>query len=91
MDAAVVRSDDPAAVGGRTIFILRTIYAAMLVPAQPSSAASRAQGQEVGVVTDDSGGIDPMAKAVIDFYGFDEKQIVRLGLKELPAALQTGR
>jgi TRAP-type uncharacterized transport system substrate-binding protein len=89
VDAAVVRSDDPAAAGGRSIFILRTIYAAMLVPAQPSvGGISMVKGKNVGVVTDDGGGIDPMAKVVIDFYGFDEKHIVRLGLKELPAALQ---
>jgi hypothetical protein len=33
-------------------------------------------------------GIDPMAKVVLDFYGFDEKHIVRLGLKELADSLQ---
>ena len=29
-----------------------------------------------------------MAEAVLAFYGFDEKQIVRLGIEELPAALR---
>jgi TRAP-type uncharacterized transport system substrate-binding protein len=88
VDAAVVRSDDPAAVGGRAIFILRTIYAALLVPAQPSvTSISTLKGKKIGVLADDAG-IDPMAKVVMDFYGFDEKHIVRLGIKDLAAALQ---
>jgi hypothetical protein len=45
------------------------------------------KGKKIGVLTDDVG-IDPMAKVVLDFYGFDEKHIVRLGLKELPVLLQ---
>jgi TRAP transporter TAXI family solute receptor len=88
VDAAVVRSDDPAVADGRTIFVLRAIYAALLVPAQASiDGVSKLQGKKIGVLTDDTG-IDPMAKVVLDFYGFDEKQIVRLGLKDLPVALQ---
>jgi TRAP transporter TAXI family solute receptor len=88
VDAAVVRSDDPAAVGGRAIFILRTLYAVLLVPAQPLvGSISSLKGKKIGILADDAG-IDPMAKAVMDFYGFDEKQIARLGLKDLPAALQ---
>jgi TRAP transporter TAXI family solute receptor len=88
VDAAVVRSDDPAAVGGRAIFILRTIYAALLVSAQPSvTSISTLKGKKIGILADDTG-IDPMAKVVMDFYGFDEKHIVRLGIKDLPAALQ---
>jgi TRAP-type uncharacterized transport system substrate-binding protein len=87
VDAAVVRSDDPAAAGGRSIFVLRTIYAALLVPAQPSvGGISKFKGKKIGVLTDGTG-IDPMAKVVMDFYGFDEKHVVRLGPRELPAAL----
>jgi TRAP-type uncharacterized transport system substrate-binding protein len=88
VDAAVVRSDDPAAADGRTIFVLRNIYAALLVPAQASiDGISKLKGKKIGVLTDDVG-IDPMAKVVLDFYGFDEKHIVRLGLKDLPVSLQ---
>jgi TRAP transporter TAXI family solute receptor len=88
VDAAVVRSDDPAAADGRTVFILRNIYAALLVPAQASiDSLSKLKGKKIGVLTDDFG-IDPMAKAVLDFYGLDEKRIVRLGLKDVPVSLQ---
>jgi hypothetical protein len=83
VDAAIVRSDDPAVIGGRSILILRTIYAALLVPTRsPIDSISKLKGKKIGVVTDKSG-IDPMAKAVLDFYGFDEKYIVRFGLNEL--------
>src|SRR6266852_6084618 len=83
VDAAVVRSDDPAAADGRTLFVLRNIYVALLIPAQASiDSVSKLKGKKIGVLTDDVG-IYPMAKMVLDFYGFDEKQIVRLGLKEL--------
>ncbi len=89
VDAAIVRSDDPNAAGGRALFILRTLYAAMLVPAQPSvGSISKFKGKKIGVLTDETGGIDPMAKVVIEFYGFDDKHIVRLTGKELPGSLQ---
>ena len=88
VDAAVVRSDDPSAADGRTIFVLRSVYAALLVPAQASiDSISKLKGKKIGVLTDDAG-IDPMAKLVLDFYGFDEKQSVHLGLKDLSVSLQ---
>jgi TRAP-type uncharacterized transport system substrate-binding protein len=88
VDAAVVRSDDPAAADGRTIFVLRTVYAALLVPASsPLDSISKLKGKKIGVLTDEAG-IDPMAKVVLEFYGFDEKQNVHLGIKDLSAALQ---
>ena len=87
VDAAVVRSDDPAAADGRAIFVLRNVYAALLVP---DSAAidniSKLKGKKIGVLTDEKP-IDPMAKVVLDFYGFDEKQRVPLGTKDIAAAL----
>ena len=83
VDAAVVRSDDPAVTGGRSILVLRTIYAALLIPAASAiESVSKLKGKKIGVITDESG-IDPMAKAILDFYGFDEKNIVRFGLTEL--------
>jgi TRAP transporter TAXI family solute receptor len=88
VDAAVVRSDDPAAADGRAIFVLRTIYAALLAPAGASiDSLSKLKGKRIGVLTDDVG-IDPMAKVVLDFYGFDDKHVVHLGLKDLPVSLQ---
>ena len=83
VDAAVVRSDDPAVTGGRSILILRTIYAALLVPAASAiDNVSKLKGKKMGVVTDESG-IDPMAQALLNFYRFDEKYIVRFGPNEL--------
>jgi TRAP-type uncharacterized transport system substrate-binding protein len=88
VDAAVVRSDDAAAADGRTIFVLRSLHVALLAPAQASiDGISKLKGKKIGVLTGETG-IDPMAKAVLDFYGFDEKHIVRLGLKELADSLQ---
>jgi hypothetical protein len=88
-EAAIVRSDDPNVAGGLSLFVLRTLYVAMLAPAQPSvGPISKFKGRKIGVLIDESGGIDPMAKVVIDFYGFDEKHVVRLTVKELPSALQ---
>jgi TRAP transporter TAXI family solute receptor len=88
VDAAVVRSDDAAAADGRTIFVLKSLHVALLAPAQASAdAISKLKGKKIGVVTGETG-IDPMAKAVLDFYGFDEKHIVRLSLKELADSLQ---
>jgi len=88
VDAAVVRSDDPAAADGRAIFILRTVYAALLVPAwSPIDGISKLTGKKIGVLGEETG-IDPMAKVVLDFYGFDEKQIVHLPARDLAAALQ---
>jgi TRAP-type uncharacterized transport system substrate-binding protein len=87
VDAAVVRADDPAVTGGRTVLVLRTIYVAMLVPASTAvDAISKLKGRKIGVLTDELG-IDPMAKVVLDFYGFDEKQVVRLGLSALSDSL----
>ena len=91
VDAAVARSDDPAVADGRTLFVLRSIYAALLVPAHSSvDAISKLRGKKIGVLAEDAG-LDPMAKVVLDFYGFDEKQITRLTLKDLASALQHRR
>jgi TRAP-type uncharacterized transport system substrate-binding protein len=88
VDAAVIRSDDPAAAGGRTLFVLRNLYAALLVPASTAvNSVSKLTGRRMGVVVHGTG-LDPMAKVVLDYYGIEEKHITRLGLHELPAALQ---
>ena len=87
-DVAMVRSDDPLAAEGRTIFILKTLHFALLVPAQASfDSMPKLKSKKIGVLSDGVG-TDPMAKAVLAFYGFDEKQIVRLRSGELAAALR---
>jgi uncharacterized protein len=88
VDAAVIRSDDPSAVEGRTIFVLRNLYIALLVPAAaPIDSVAKLKGKKIGVLAKDAA-IDPMAKVVLDFYGVDETHIVRLGLKELAVSLR---
>jgi uncharacterized protein len=88
VDAAVVRSDDPAAADGRAIFVLRTVYAALLVPAaSPVDGISKLKGKKIGVLAEETG-IDPMAKVVLEFYGFDEKQSMHLAAKDVASALQ---
>jgi uncharacterized protein len=88
VDAAVVRSDDPAAAEGRTLFVLRNLYVALLVPASTSiDSISKLKGKKIGLLAKDAG-IDPMARVVFDFYGVEETHIVRLGLKELAVSLQ---
>ena len=88
VDAAVARSDDPAVADGRTLFILRSIYAALLIPAQASiDTVSKLRDKKIGVIVDDVE-LDPMAKVVLDFYGFDANQIARLTSKDLASALE---
>ena len=87
-ELAVVRSDDPAAAGGRAIFVLKTIQLALLVPAQGAiDGVAKLKGKQIGVLANDSA-IDPMVKRVLDFHGFEDKQIVRLRSGELAGALQ---
>ena len=87
-ELAVVRSDDPAAAGGRAIFVLKTIQLALLVPAQGAiDGVAKLKGKQIGVLANDSA-IDPMIKRVLDFHGFEDKQIVRLRSGELAGALQ---
>jgi TRAP transporter TAXI family solute receptor len=88
VDAAVVRSDDPAAADGRAVFVLRNLYAALLVPASAGiDNVSKLKGKKIGVLTDDAA-IDPMAKVILDFYGFEEKYRTPIPGKDISAALQ---
>jgi len=88
VDAAVIRSDDPAAAEGRTLFVLRDLYAALLAPASSAvNSVSKLRGRKIGVLMQGSG-LDPMAKVILDYYGIEEKHITHLGLQELPTALQ---
>ncbi|CAL8968909.1 hypothetical protein RHODGE_RHODGE_02593 [Rhodoplanes serenus] len=87
-DVAVARRDDPNAAEGRSIFVLRKLAAVVLVPAQ-SSAESVADlaGERIGVITRD-GAVDPLARALLGFYGVDDKRVVQLAPADLAAALQ---
>jgi hypothetical protein len=84
----VVRSDDPAAAGGRAIFLLKTIQLALLVPAQGAiDGVAKLKGRKIGVLVNE-GAIDPMVKRVLDFYGVEGRQIMLLRPGELAGALQ---
>jgi TRAP transporter TAXI family solute receptor len=88
VDAAVIRSDDPAAAEGRTLFVLRNLYVGLLVPATaPIDSVSKLKGKKIGVLVKETG-VDPMVKVVLDYYGIEEKHVARLALQDLPAALQ---
>ena len=50
-DVAVVRGDDAVAVEGRTVFVLKSVQLALLVPAQASThGISRLKGRKIGVI-----------------------------------------
>jgi uncharacterized protein len=97
VDLAVVRSDDPNAAEGRSVFVFRKLFAVVLVPSD-SKAESIADlaGQRIGVLTSGPE-IDPLARAVLEFYSIDDKRITRLtptdladGLKRVRALLVVG-
>jgi uncharacterized protein len=97
VDLAVVRSDDPNAADGRRVFVFRKLFAVDLVPSgsRAESIADLA-GQRIGVLTSGPE-MDPLARAVLDFYSIDDKHITRLaptdvdnGLKNVRALLVVG-
>src|SRR5262249_48839355 len=83
VDLAVIRSDDPNAADGRSVFVLRKLFAVVLVPSD-SKAESIAdlKSKRIGVLMSGPD-IDPLARAVLDFYGVDDKRIIRLAPTEL--------
>jgi TRAP-type uncharacterized transport system substrate-binding protein len=88
VDAAVVRNDDPAAGEARTIFVLNRMVVALLAPAQASADdMGKLKGKKIGIVVE-AAGPDPMAKAVLDFYGFDEKHVLRLARNDVADSLR---
>lgn len=77
-DLAVARQDDPNAAEGRSIFVLRKLFAVVLVPSTSSAdSVSDLSGERIGVVTA-SGAVDPLARAVLDYYAIDSKRVVQL-------------
>jgi TRAP transporter TAXI family solute receptor len=92
VDVAVVRGDDPATAEGRAIFVLRKLYAAVLVPAHASvDSIADLKGEKIAVLAKGGEDIDPLAKAVLAFYGFDDRHVLRLSLKDLAASLHGKR
>jgi len=88
VNLAVVRSDDPNAADGRSLFVLRKLFAVVLVPSD-SKAESIAdlKGKRIGVLMSGPD-IDPLARAVLEFYGIDDKRITRLASTELANGLK---
>jgi len=88
VDAAVVRSDDPAAAEGRTIVILRKIFVTLMVPASSSiDSVAGLTGKKIGVNVAGNE-IDPLAKTVIEFLGIDQSRVVLLSQNDIGPALQ---
>jgi TRAP-type uncharacterized transport system substrate-binding protein len=87
-DLALARGDDPAAADGRAIFVMRSLYVAILVPAsRPTESISQLNNKKIGVISDD-GTMDPMARAVVDFYRLDDRQILRVAPQDLSTLLR---
>jgi TRAP-type uncharacterized transport system substrate-binding protein len=83
VDLAVVRSDDPNAAEGRSVFILRKLLAVVLVP--PDSNVEKLadlRGKQISVLTSGPD-IDPLAAALFNFYTLDEKRINRIAPADL--------
>jgi len=73
VDLAVGRSDDPNVADDRSVFILRKIYAVFLVAPHASvDSIGDLSGERIGVLTAGTD-LDPLAKAVLDFYRFEDK------------------
>lgn len=91
VDLAVVRSDDETAAQGRTLFILRQVGVAILLP--PDSAiesVSALVGKKLAVTK--ASHFDPgLLKALIEFYGLREADISELTLAQLGPALKSKR
>ena len=80
VDLAVVRSDDAAAAQGRTVFILRRIGIAILLPPDSKTeSVSELSGKKLAVIK--AAHFDPaLLKAFISFYGLRDSDLVELVL-----------
>ena len=89
-DVAEVRSDNAAALQGRTVFILRKIALAVLLP--PKSAIEDVHGlvgKKVGLVNSASAD-DPLLQKFAEFYGLRHADVVPLAVEEVGPALRHG-
>jgi len=88
VDLAVVRSDDPNAAEGRSVFILRKFLAVVLVPSDSKAEKiADLQGKQIGVLTSGPD-IDPLARAVLNFYTIDDKRISRIAPTDVDKSLK---
>ena len=58
--------------------------------ASPVDGISKLKAKKIGVLAEETG-IDPMAKVVLEFYGFDEKQSMHLAAKDVAWRFNAGR
>ncbi len=91
VDLAVVRSDDEGAAQGQTIFILRRIGVAILLPPKSEiEDMGSLAGKKLAVVK----GIhfDPgLLKVLSDFYGLQQSNLVEVALPQVGPALKAKR
>nr|WP_246733350.1 TAXI family TRAP transporter solute-binding subunit [Methylobacterium sp. BTF04] len=89
VDLAVVRSDDAAAASGRTVFVLRQVAVAIILP--PDSKienVSALTGRTLAVAN----GADPgLLKTLTAFYGLREADLVAMPAMEFGPALKAKR
>jgi TRAP transporter TAXI family solute receptor len=91
VDAAVVRSDDPAAADGRTIGIIRKVFVAIVVPAySPIESVAGLAGKKIGVISAEDE-IDPLAKTVLEFLGIGHSHFIQLSQNDVGPAVQRKR
>ena len=90
-DLAVVRSDDAAAAQGRTVFILRRIGIAIVLPPESKiESVSELSGKKLAVIK--AAHFDPaLLKAFTSFYGLRDSDLVELTLPEVGPAMKAKR
>ena len=88
VDLAVVRSDDEAAAHGRTLFVLRQIGAAVLLPPNGKiEKVSELAGKKIAVANT----FDPgLLTAFTEFYGLHKTDLIEMPLTEFGSALKMG-
>jgi uncharacterized protein len=91
VDLAVLRSDDAAAAQGRTVFIVRSIGVAILLPPEAkvesvSELVSKKLAVTKGIYFDRR-----LLKVLTDFYGLRDSDLVELAPAELGPALKAKR
>src|SRR3954471_14791332 len=83
VDLAVVRSDDAAAAQGRTVFVLRRVGIAILLPPESKiDSVSDLASKKLAVLK--TAHFDPaLLKAFTSFYGMRDSDLLELTLPEL--------
>lgn len=86
VDLAVVRSDDKVAAHGRTLFVLRQIGPAVLLPPESKiEKLSELAGKKLAVAK----GFDPgLLKVLTEFYGLRKADLIEMPPTEFGAALK---